>query len=87
MDSVAMAPELQCAQWFNTDAPITPVSYTHLDVYKRQLFYRASIRREFTQQDFQQGGFSGTIRADDADLVAAQNHRAGICLLYTSRCV
>lgn len=23
MDSVAMAPELQCAQWFNTDAPIT----------------------------------------------------------------
>ena len=44
----------------------------------RALLHRAGIGRELTQQDFQQGGFSGTIRADDADLVAAQNHRAGI---------
>src|SRR5690606_36822187 len=36
------------------------------------------IRRQFAQQDLQQRGFAGAVRADDADAVAAQDRGRGI---------
>ena len=49
-----------------------PVSYTHLDVYKRQAYICA------------QGGYATLMI--DADLRRSKLHRY-YCLLYTSRCV
>ena len=55
-----------------------PVSYTHLDVYKRQCQYRGVIYR------------SGTIDIEreyyDRQQIRGDTHNRG-CLLYTSRCV
>ena len=62
-----------------------PVSYTHLDVYKRQLYYHRVIGKE---------NLSGY---EDGTMVLICNHGeiygpvvANLyvpCLLYTSRCV
>ena len=69
------------------DAPIpAPVSYTHLDVYKRQGFRfplhpcRVVLVRHLQQQVF------GADRAiDSAGSVLYLQYP--VCLLYTSRCV
>ena len=58
-----------------------PVSYTHLDVSKRQGLLRALIRHQVRDAAI------GLIVDPEAALAA---HRAGVgktCLLYTSRCV
>ena len=57
----------------------TPVSYTHLDVYKRQiLIYATSNRRHLVREKS-----SDKLEImDDDDL-----HSSDTCLLYTSRCV
>ena len=58
------------------------VSYTHLDVYKRQAGSHAIERQllkaveEFTQ---------GTVQNDDITFVMVEKYQC--CLLYTSRCV
>ena len=50
----------------------TPVSYTHLDVYKRQILDHKAQAVE-----------TGNI----GNLVAVGNGGGSTCLLYTSRCV
>ena len=57
------------------------VSYTHLDVYKRQVFLEQSQRFAFVGTDYNLyllPGFHGT------SFVVYQVY---VCLLYTSRCV
>ena len=58
-----------------TGAPFHPVSYTHLDVYKRQV---SLYRRKIGVPQFQQRTADGTDLLSDL---------CGSCLLYTSRCV
>ena len=55
---------------------LTPVSYTHLDVYKRQGLQTACITKVFPTR-------SHTVAAQGGIAAALAN----ICLLYTSRCV
>ncbi|WP_141755343.1 hypothetical protein [Burkholderia plantarii] len=58
-------------QQFYGVAGHTPVSYTHLDVYKRQL----------------RGRSPGQSRRPDRHAAVLRRSRAHACLLYTSRCV
>ena len=52
------------------------VSYTHLDVYKRQVTFNPSLDYIVSVNDFQLGLTNRT----DSELILP-------CLLYTSRCV
>ena len=65
---------------------VVPVSYTHLDVYKRQGQY-FDIKIDYvdsTEEEFNQ-------RMNDYKQTLTQqfeeSHRLETCLLYTSRCV
>ena len=58
---------------------IQPVSYTHLDVYKRQALHRQADRRRGGQRHLQH-------RAGRQAAGRLGGHLQG-CLLYTSRCV
>ena len=60
-----------------TPSTLVPVSYTHLDVYKRQEI----ARNELAQQD----KFTLKLVNDEVDACAARLY--DVCLLYTSRCV
>ena len=66
--------------WGRMDAAIDPVSYTHLDVYKRQVHGQLgraivdTVRHTLGQQ------------VDDA-VVQSEQPLPNSCLLYTSRCV
>ena len=62
---------------------IRTVSYTHLDVYKRQVYHR---KLGITGINFwqEQGGSIGGITSDKAASVMLQETAKG-CLLYTSR--
>ena len=70
-----------------------PVSYTHLDVYKRQ--ERFGIRgRDLSDKHAKFIEFSAKTRMSGVDLDgeeirkgAADAVKAYVCLLYTSRCV
>ena len=67
--------------------PHTPVSYTHLDVYKRQAQVHILIigkEQLVKDADLVQNGF-----AVECCAAAGAENAAGlcICLLYTSRCV
>ena len=53
---------------------MTPVSYTHLDVYKRQVL--DGVLQEVARRG---------VQADGLELLLAE--QAVGCLLYTSRCV
>ena len=55
---------------------IIPVSYTHLDVYKRQAVY--------TQTTDVEGEINGLMTYDRKVI---KMNEAKVCLLYTSRCV
>ena len=64
----------------NAAAGDTPVSYTHLDVYKRQKLYEARGRlggRVLTANNAPEPGLN---IEDGGNLI-------NTCLLYTSRCV
>ena len=61
---------------------IAPVSYTHLDVYKRQLFDGATGRLMHGVK--LRGGQHQAIEAKEK-VEISQEYRT--CLLYTSRCV
>ena len=54
-----------------------PVSYTHLDVYKRQAYSYGEKNREKLYKEF-------VTRLKQKDY---QDWLYGTCLLYTSRCV
>ena len=54
------------------------VSYTHLDVYKRQLYYRA---KAYTKQKADKKAM------EDYRELAKDTRNPYGCLLYTSRCV
>ena len=87
--------------WNKTKCPLLeigigslkPVSYTHLDVYKRQTFYKAHSDKEnrslmnvtFTtpNKDLDAKFVKESIEAGMTNL---KGHRS-VCLLYTSRCV
>ena len=56
-----------------SDRTITAVSYTHLDVYKRQLHLRAGVGADRHGHQHRVGELAGS--------------RLCPCLLYTSRCV
>ena len=71
-------------------ARVSPVSYTHLDVYKRQEYLNGDIGKteavlkadtEIKHQIVKNFGVSG------AWWSTGIGDRATICLLYTSRCV
>ena len=72
----------KAAEKINTDnitAEANPVSYTHLDVYKRQLIDKA---RELSSL------FMGGFNIAFGDTKVLDNIKQSIdCLLYTSRCV
>ena len=58
------------------------VSYTHLDVYKRQ------VRKSVTEQVLAAAGLGMTADQYDAAVAAGQvSEEVQACLLYTSRCV
>ena len=72
------------------------VSYTHLDVYKRQTYHREGIK----ETALPDGGIEWHVvrrRPGTVGISAAIQHRYGVevvphlicggCLLYTSRCV
>ena len=58
------------------------VSYTHLDVYKRQLPHLTNIRREFLYTWYDPGNLYSVPYASTVTLIGYN-----ACLLYTSRCV
>ena len=59
-----------------------PVSYTHLDVYKRQVLHKQNPMGYSFDAD------AGYIAyADSTENAANNNGVIYICLLYTSRCV
>ena len=74
---------------------ITTVSYTHLDVYKRQLQSSAPMSRQRssrsspTQSSTKEKGSRFTTARSTLETAFATgtNTRSASCLLYTSRCV
>ena len=64
--------------------PIIPVSYTHLDVYKRQ---HMNIPKDllYTPEHLWVKEENGVYRCGITDF--AQEELGDLCLLYTSRCV
>ena len=67
----------------STAATVRPVSYTHLDVYKRQGKGRVAVVADEGREDVV-AHEEGREQQEDAGVVQAQRHD---CLLYTSRCV
>ena len=69
---------------------IEPVSYTHLDVYKRQLLHNAANWGDEVAMREKEFGiwnsFSWSMVRDRTRLIALGLKSLG-CLLYTSRCV
>ena len=64
---------------------VEPVSYTHLDVYKRQVTGYEVLAMILRAVGYDKNNeFSG---ADWALHVAQTAQQLGVCLLYTSRCV
>ena len=59
--------------------PHLAVSYTHLDVYKRQLRWRIIA--------FDMAAHVGRLRQHEHQGQAEHSEQLEICLLYTSRCV
>ena len=66
---------------------IIPVSYTHLDVYKRQPYSRATPGTPNVPEAAIVIGFSPTLTGISFDTKNPFITRINICLLYTSRCV
>ena len=68
-------------------SPTAPtVSYTHLDVYKRQVFDESGVFERLSLEAFQSGlSWLTILRKREAFRDAFANF--DICLLYTSRCV
>ena len=65
---------------------VTPVSYTHLDVYKRQDLERYAARLEQAQRDCKDR-FRKDILFRMKDDIFNARRQFRDCLLYTSRCV
>ena len=73
-----------------TDALRAPVSYTHLDVYKRQRQGRVEAGREEDGFDGQEDHCQEDHGEEDDGEEGCRREdrdREGVCLLYTSRCV
>ena len=71
--------EQDFAQWF-TDVVIKAVSYTHLDVYKRQILRRAKNFKNICEHI--------AIRIDDGEvIVGAQSSKYRACALYPENSV
>ena len=60
---------------------VAPVSYTHLDVYKRQALYGVNLRYKKPLYAAMIGGGVGGL------ICGLFGVKAYVCLLYTSRCV
>ena len=90
------SPAVTKLPWYSSNGPV-PVSYTHLDVYKRQLFgYELSQYDALFEEKLSQ--FANLIRHGTVTRRRLHNQRVyppiesgtlktWICLLYTSRCV
>ena len=59
---------------FGQEVQVTAVSYTHLDVYKRQAFAAYAVS-------------SDSVYAGNKNYEQKVAEQIGVCLLYTSRCV
>ena len=66
------------AQRLGEECHVGPVSYTHLDVYKRQLLFDDVPFLEVAQQEHDT--FAQILRDQGVEVLY-------LCLLYTSRCV
>ena len=67
-------------------SPYGPVSYTHLDVYKRQSLYCYGV--DFNKNVSEVFDAQGTIAAAyDYSPYGIVGSTGNLCLLYTSRCV
>ena len=66
-----MAAQLICNQW------VAAVSYTHLDVYKRQVQTHASIRKNFLEETCE------ALEAIDADDAAMMREELGDVLMLS----
>ena len=66
-----------------------PVSYTHLDVYKRQFVERANAWKGKHDTDRAMADYDNAVRIDPEGILngSTRNERSTNCLLYTSRCV
>ena len=64
-----------------------PVSYTHLDVYKRQAVKREPVLIGRTRVDVPSGRHGIRCRTGGNLVEVFGNAQAVSCLLYTSRCV
>ena len=65
---------------------VNPVSYTHLDVYKRQIEHRFQALFELATE-LRTGDQRAHIQRQQALTAQAFGHLVIDCLLYTSRCV
>ena len=70
-----------------------PVSYTHLDVYKRQAYVQAgnpvsvAVNGATGSEAFLAAALFGSMGAGDQLKLTPYQSAAEACLLYTSRCV
>ena len=95
--AVAEAPDAALKRLFvdSDEASLKPVSYTHLDVYKRQLDGRGEAGCGRDRVDRVEGegrAFALAVARLVADCEGLavkflRQFRRGACLLYTSRCV
>ena len=73
------------------DEPTNPVSYTHLDVYKRQIHHRPPVarlpRHPPARSHPELPETRAPLRRPGRDLHRRGPRHARTCLLYTSRCV
>ena len=74
-----MEAETQRLYWERFGLWYEPVSYTHLDVYKRQLLDEATASLDVENETKVQGALSRLLVGKTVLVIA--------CLLYTSRCV
>ena len=75
--------ELHQSSVYLPDMRLTPVSYTHLDVYKRQVNMEGKLAATNNYVDIEWSQRARQIEKG----YTYENRLAELCLLYTSRCV
>ena len=82
--------DIFCMDFVSTDFSIISVSYTHLDVYKRQIFFPSIAILPVIGFIFKSSGYSNLISSTNFIFLLftiGTTEPVKVCLLYTSRCV